>query len=150
MGLTRVFEEGSNEDRPELKMQINAGKYNLQMFHTVKHLYPSLDLYSTNIRRPYTVDMDTQEVINENAADADPKAWIHELFEGCLMAAHASKESDVKHAVAKQLGIVKVRQVKNVMIELGFQVDCSDGKGHRYVRYNIDGDGVKKPIKLKT
>ena len=49
MGLTRVFEEGSKEDRPELKMQINAGKYNLQMFHTVKHLYASLDRFSTNM-----------------------------------------------------------------------------------------------------
>ena len=150
MGLTRVFEEGSNEDRPELKMEINAGRYNLQMFHTVKRLYPSLDLYSTNIRRPYDVEMDTQEVISENIDDADPKAWIHNLFEGCLMIAQASKESDVKQAVAQQLGIAKVRQVKNVMIELGFQVDCNDGKGHRYVRYDIDGDGIKKPIKLKA
>ena len=33
------------------------------------------------------------------------------------------------------------------MIELGFQVGCNDGKGHRYVKYNIDRDGVKKPIK---
>ena len=149
MGLTRVFEEGSSEDRPELKIQINAGTFNLQMFHTVKHLYASLDLFSTNIRRPYSVDMDTQEVINENSGSADSKAWIYELFEGCITAVTASKECDVKQAVAKQLGIAKIRQVKNVMIELGFKVDCNDGYGRRYVRFDIDRDGVKKPIKLR-
>ena len=118
--------------------------------HTVKYLYTSLDLFSTNIRRPYRVDMDTQEVVNENSGSTDPKAWIYELFEGCITAATASRESDVKQAVAKQLGIEKIRQVKNVMIEPGFQVDCNDGKGHRYVRFDIDRDGVKKPIRLRT
>ena len=148
--MTRVFKEGTSEDRPELKMQINAGKFNLQMFHTVKHLCPSLDLYSTNIRRPYSVEMDTQEVITESSNNTDPKAWIRDLFESCLMVAQASKECDVKLAVAQHLGIAKVRQVKNVMIELGFKLECNDGKGHRYVRCNIDGDGVMKPIKLKA
>ena len=149
MGLTKCFEEGSAEDRPELKTQINAGVYNLQMFHTVKYLYTSLDLFSTNIRRPYRVDMDTQEVVNENSGSTDPKAWIYELFEGCITAATASRECDVKQAVAAQLGIAKIRQVKNVMIELGFKVDCNDGRGHRFVRFNIDRDGVHKPIKLR-
>ena len=150
MGLAKVFMEGTSEDRPELKMQIDAWKFNLQMFHTVKHLYPSLDLYSTNIRRPYRVEMETQEVIADGSNNIDPKAWIRELFESCLMVAQASKECDVKLAVAQHLGIAKVRQVKNVMIELGFKLECNDGKGHRYVRYNIDGDGVMKPIKLKA
>ena len=53
MGLTKVFAEGTSEDRPELKLQINAGNFNMQMFHTVKHLYPALDLHSTNVRRPH-------------------------------------------------------------------------------------------------
>ena len=73
MGLTKVFMEGTSEDRPELKLQINAGKFNLQMFHTVKHLYPSLDLYSTNIRRPYRIEMETQEVIADGS-NSDSKA----------------------------------------------------------------------------
>ncbi len=149
MGLTKVFMEGTSEDRPELKLQINAGKFNLQMFHTVKHLYPSLDLYSTNIRRPSRIEMETQEVITDGS-NSDSKAWINLLFESCLMVAQSSKECEVKRAVAQHLGIAKVRQVKNMMIELGFKLECNDGKGHRYVRYNIDGDGVMKPIKLKA
>ena len=56
----------------------------------------------------------------------------------------------MKLAVAQQLGIATVRQVKNIMIELGFKLECNDGKGHRHVRYNIDGYGVMKPIKLKA
>ena len=119
------------------------------MFHTVKHLYASLDLFSTNIRRPYSVDMDTQGVVNENSGSADPKAWIYELFQGCITVADASKESEVKQAVAKQLGIAKIRQVKNVMIELGFQFDCNDGYGRRYARFDIDRDGVNKLIKFR-
>ena len=150
MGLSKCFEEGSAEDRPELKTQINAGVYNLQMFHTVKYLYTSLDLFSTNIRRPYRVDMDTQEVVNENSGGTDPKAWIYELFEGCITAATATRESDVKQAVASQLGIAKIRQVKNVMIELGFVVDCNDGYGRRFVKFDIDRNGVKKPIRLRA
>ena len=150
MGLTKVFEEGSSEDRPELKIQINKGAFNLQMFHTVKYLYASLDLYSTNIRRPYSIDRETQDVINENSPDrTDPKAWIYERFQGCITAVDASKECDVKRVVADHLGITKIRQVRNIMIELGFQVDCNDGHGRRFVRFNIDRDGVKKPIKIR-
>ena len=76
--------------------------------------------------------------------------WIYALFESCITASQSSKESDVKMAVAQHLGIAKVRQVKNIMIELGLKLECNDGKGHRYVRYDIDRDGVLKPIKLKA
>ena len=151
MGLTKVFAEGSSEDRPELKLQINAGNFNMQMFHTVKHFYPALDLYSTNIRRPHRIEMETREVIaGDGSADSSSKAWIYALFESCIMASQSSKECDVKMAVARHLGIAKVRQVKNIMIELGFKLECNDGNGHRFVRYDIDRDGVLKPIKLKA
>ena len=30
-----------------------------------------------------------------------------------------------------------------------FRLECNDGKGHRFVKYDIDKDGVLKPIKIK-
>ena len=149
MGLTKVFEEGSSEDRPELKIQINKGAFNLQMFHTAKYLYASLDLYSTNIRRPYSIDRETQEVIEENPERIDLREWIYTHFEGCITAVEASKECDVKKTIAEHLGIIKVRQVKNLMIEMGFQLDCNDGHGRRFVKFDIDRDGLKKPIRIR-
>jgi hypothetical protein len=151
MGLTKVYQAGGDEDRPELKELVNSGKFNVQMFHVAKELYPALDLYSTNIRRPCRIEQETKDVTGELPDGEDPTvAWIHATFEPCVLASRASKEADVKKAVADHFGIGKLRDTKNRMIELGFKLECNDGKGHRFVRYKFDEDDVLKPIRFRS
>jgi hypothetical protein len=147
--LCNRFGSDPNDDAAEkadLKERIIDGCMVHEMFHYTKTLYPALNLYTTNIRRPARIEQETLEVTGGVLHALEVHEWVLQTFEKSDVA-NCSTEGEVKKMCQEKFGIGKLKDVRNKMIEVGFKLD-ERANAKRFCTYRFDDDGLK-PVKVR-